>query len=316
MQGPAFLSDLAARFLWPALVALLPRKAGKRVAFWVADHTNAYLAEAKSSLESAKQFLSISDEQTWMRDQRFVRLIDDVDLFSSLIHSADWFRTHARIDGAWPAGGFIAVTFHWGNGLWVPRMLHDAGRPLTGLTADLRREHYANAPVRYWYAALRNREVRRVTGGALHYVGDSIRALVAALRREKPVCVLFDVPVMAGWKFNRTILFGRAVAFPRGIARLAVKEKKPVVLFLSCVDPDTGEQSIAIDAPVLFADEQSLTDHLARRLEAAIRSRSYAWHHWPLFSQFEARDVSSYPSAAQPGAETPAAVSAAQAASL
>jgi phosphatidylinositol dimannoside acyltransferase len=283
------MRDFARYFFLPMLVAVLPRRAGAAFASAIARRPWFYEDEAHTSLAAARRFIAIGDEQRWMHEYCLIRFTDDVDLYQSILRNDRWMSRHLTIEGAWPQDkSFVAITFHWGGGIWALRSLRQAGVTISGLALSVDRAAFHNRAVRYWYARLRNWQTARVIGGGLNFTGNAVRRLIEALRSGLSICGLFDVPPQPAEKCLSGRLLGHAAHFPRGLARIAVIEAKPVVVFFSSVDSQTGKQQLWIDPPLRFDDETRLGQHLISRLQAAVELRPAAWHHWAAMDAFVA----------------------------
>jgi phosphatidylinositol dimannoside acyltransferase len=275
------MRDAARFFLLPFLLALLPHRACTKIVAALAARPWFFEAEAQASLAAARRFISIPDETRWLRDYRLIRFTDEVDLFLSLLRGDKWLARHVSVKGSWPADkSFVTTTFHWGNGIWALRSLRNAGAKMTAVLGKMERSAFPGQTVRYWYVLLRQWETERIIAGGARSPGSAVRQLISALRAGFAIGLVFDVPVHAGTKSLSGKLFGRNAHFARGLARIAVVEAKPVLLFISCVDPQSGKREIWIDPPQRFTNETELGKHLAQRLQYAVELRSTAWHRW------------------------------------
>ncbi|MDQ3025081.1 MAG: hypothetical protein M3R58_01045 [Pseudomonadota bacterium] len=283
------LRDFAGLFLLPFLIALLPWSLGKRLAVSISRRPWLYHGEAQTALRVARTYIPVADEAQWLYEYRLIRFFDDIDLYLWILRGNAWLRKRVTLDGSWPSEkSFVSITFHWGGGIWAACSMREAGVTISAVALALERADYGNAWVRYWYGRLRTRETARIMGGGLNFTGSAVRPLIKALAAGYTVFGLFDVPAQNSVKETAAVLFGRRAQFPRGLARIAVKQKKPVAVFLSGIDPVSLRHVITIDAPVHFEDENALTRHIAQRLEHAITYRPSAWHHWQLLDGFYA----------------------------
>ncbi len=283
----ANLRDFAGLFVFPCLLALLPWGVSLRLAALIARRAWFHGPEAEAALAQARCYLEVADEARWLYEYRLVRLMDDVDLYLWILHGDRWLERRVSLNGTWPQRqSFVAVTFHWGGGIWALRSMRAAGVKISGLALSLERAAFAGAAVRYWYARLRNRETAKIIGGGLNFTGDAARQLIRALHMRLTVCGLFDVPAQASWKDVPAQFLGRTARFPRGLARIAARHGTPVVVFFAAFDPLDCRHKIWVDQAIEIEDETALVQHLSARLEYAIRMQSSAWHHWALVPQF------------------------------
>jgi lauroyl/myristoyl acyltransferase len=81
-------------------------------------------------------------------------------------------------------------------------------------------------------------------------------------------------------------LFGRQAWFPRGLIRLAVGEKLPVMGFTLGLDRKTGRRILTVRGPLPNHDEQALAQALADLFTEALTQDPVAWHFWPFVQDF------------------------------
>lgn len=212
-----------------------------------------------------------------------VKLVDHADLYLSLFRSDGWLRRHVTVTGDWPQGDvpFIAITFHWGAGMWAFRHMRAQGRKVSGLAKGVEKDAFAGSLLCYWYAKLRLFEVTRAGGNDLALSGkNSLYDMRNKLRKGSCIVGLMDVPVGMSKNFMTASLLGETAYFPRGLLHLAVNSNVPVVFYSMGLDRQNGRRNLIISPPLQFNNEEELLEILASRLNELIDTDSPAWHQW------------------------------------
>jgi len=277
------LRDLIELVLLPLAVALLPAAMGMALARRLATVKRLYRHEVEAALSSARVVTDIADDVAWTERYRLMRLYDHADFYLWRLRRRGWYSSRVKLHGDWPvAKPFMAVFFHWGNGLWGMHDLRERSGEYTAVAAAPDRYSYAGRPVLAWYARVRTQATIDMIGGGLSFTGAAARPLLRAAESGRVILGLFDVPPIESEKTLEVTVLGHKLRFPRGLARIAALHAVPIVTFSSWMDPASGVNHLSLDAPQLFADEQAAADYMASRLEANIRKEPAYWHHWYL----------------------------------
>ena len=170
------LQTLREKVLVPALAAMLPWSSGFRLLSRFAASEDLHPELTNDACNGAMFVSTISDVREWKRRYRLIRLVDDCDMFLVRTRSRAWFRKHVDVDGAWPESGpFIAMTFHWGAGLWALHHLRSLGLPAHFLSARIDQPQFQGDWVAHGYARCRNRTVASAGGAPVIYTGGATR---------------------------------------------------------------------------------------------------------------------------------------------
>jgi hypothetical protein len=111
----------------PALAAALPWAGASPVA-QVRRQRQLVFGTAEAACTGAATVCPAGAWRVWKQRYRLIRLIDHCDMFLGRTRSRRWFCRHVDVEGAWPDHGpFIAMTFHWGAGLWALGDLRASG---------------------------------------------------------------------------------------------------------------------------------------------------------------------------------------------
>ena len=272
--------------LVPALAALLPWPNGFRALSRKAADEFLYRESTDAALAGARTVIDVGDGTEWKRRHRLVRLVDHCDMYLMRSRSRRWLARHVDVDGAWPAAApFIAMTFHWGAGLWSLAHLRAHGFRARFLSARIDKSAFHGDAVAHAYARLRNRTVEAAGGAPVIYIGGASDAIRGALNEGQVVVALYDVPAADDRATLATTVCDMPIRLPAGLARLAAATGVPVVPFSMGIDYRTGRRKLRIEPSFRPATAQDFADRLGASLSRLIREDSPAWH----FSAFAPR---------------------------
>jgi len=236
------------------------------------------------SLAGAKHAGLVSDDADWAYSYRLMRLVDHADLYLTLSRGDGWMRRHLKLEGpGWPTldRPFLAITFHWGSGLWGLRNLRAQGRDVAVLIRDMVQEPFQGQPIIKAYARLRSWQTRH-SGGAETILSNagSLREIKKRVALGQNVVALFDVPAEGKNNVCYGNFLGRHGVFPRGLSFAAARYGIPVVVYTTRVNIETGERVLWVSEPVSSDDEDRLLGMLIYHLEHAVMSVPSHWHQW------------------------------------
>jgi phosphatidylinositol dimannoside acyltransferase len=284
---PTRLRNLRDAVLLPALAAALPWAWGFGLLRKFAASSDLYPELTDVACNGAMTVSPISDISEWKRRFRLIRLVDHCDMYLVRTRSRRWFCQHVDVDGTWPKSGpFIAMTFHWGAGLWALADLHSVGIPVRFLSARIDKSQFQGDWVAHTYARCRNRTVQSAGGAPVIYTGGATQSIRDALAQGHVVAALYDIPADKARATLLTKVCGRPVEFPAGLANLAVASGVPVVPFAMGLDYQSGRRQLKIEESFHPASAQDFADRLAESLTRLIRQDTCAWHfsgYAPLF---------------------------------
>jgi hypothetical protein len=272
---------------WPAVAACLSWPRGFALLNSIAARDDVLSESTAVAIAGAACVAPVADERDWKRRYRLTRLVDHCDLFLMRTRSRNWFERHVDVEGEWPAcGPFIAMTFHWGAGLWALARMHDSGVPVRFLAARVEKEQLRGDPFAARYARWRLSTVERAGGAPVIYTGGATAAIQKALANGQAVVALYDIPAVTTNRTLRTTVCGRPVALPAGMANLAVESGVPVVAFEMGLDYRTGRRQLRIQPSFISASAQDFADRLAVSLTRLLATDTAAWHFSGLAPQF------------------------------
>lgn len=281
--------DVLELVLLPGLAAVLPW----RLCFWVfkrlARIQSLYREPCEAALAQARlRGWAGQDEAHWIWVRRLVTLVDHADHYLGLWRSDAWMKRHMTVQGAWPEHqqGLMLLTFHWGAGFWGLRHAAAHGLQPHALVASLGSQAYQGRTVLSWYASSRNRHVARCLGSPTIDVAQQLKQVIRALRDNHALLGVMDVPADEAKASINIEVLGMSARVPRGLLRLAVDQKVPVVLYVTGLDTATGRRQLTIHSPVVYTDVDDMATQVFAELEKIIAQESPAWHFWGIAERF------------------------------
>jgi hypothetical protein len=281
------LRNFRESILWPAAAASMPWQRGFSWLRTIAGRDDVYREAAAEALAGARTFSPVGDESEWKRRYRLTRLVDHCDMFLVRSRGMRWFHRYVDVEGEMPRSGpYIAMTFHWGAGLWAIARIHATGVPVHFVAARFAKADFNGDAVAYRYARFRNRTVE-ITGGApVIFTGGASAAIKAALEAGRVVVALYDVPPTMTRRTLATTVVGRRIELPAGMADIAIGAGVPVVGFDMGIDYGSGRRRLRIQPPFAPVTSQEFADRFAASMTRLLRQDAAAWHFSALAPQF------------------------------
>jgi hypothetical protein len=275
------LHDAWILYLAPWLPSWLPWPLAYRCYRFLARFRHMFPEPAAAAVAIAPDYLEIADVAAFERDVRTVWLLDAVDLYLSRRRRTDWLPEHVEVQGEWPSGAFVAVSFHYGTGLWVFRDLRRHGRDVKLVAARFDPGDFRAYPMRYRYGAARFAEVERISGERNAYRPGIRAKLLDALARGVPVISVMDMPPRMAPRGQRAVHFlGRPASLPDGSLALARDAGVPIVPYWVEIDLDRGRRRLVIGHAIAPDSPDAALAGLAATLDRLIRAQPAAWLFW------------------------------------
>jgi len=294
------LRTLRELFIVPLSAALLPWRVGFAWLSRLAKSNDLYGPQADAAWHGAATLESIADPAAWKWRYRLIRLVDQCDMFLVRTRSARWLRRHVDVEGAWPVTGpFLAMTFHWGAGMWSFVHLKRCGHIARMVVVRHDKKEFNGNWIASTYAAMRNATVQRAGGAQVIPTGGASPAIISTLAAGEVVVALYDVPAALTGTTVTTRVCGRPIDLPAGLARIAVETGVAVVPFSMGLDCRTGRRKLQIEPAFHPATVQEFADRLAGSLTRLIETDLAAWHFSGYAPQFFAREAGESPPAAK-----------------
>lgn len=298
----ARLHDSWILFFAPWLLSCLPWSCAYAGVRALARFRHMFAEPAEAAARVAPQYVAIADVRAFKRDVRSVWLLDAVDLYLSRRRRTDWLPAHIEVEGEWPKGAFVALSFHYSTGLWVFRDLRRCGRDAMLVAARFDPGDYANHPARYRYGAARFAEVERISGQPNAFRPGIRGKLHGALARGVPVISVMDMPPRMAPRGQRPVrLLDHVASLPDGSLTLAQEAGVPIVPYWVEIDLQHGRRKLVIGKAIAPDPIDQVLAGLAGSLDRLIRMQPAAWLFW---SEWPAwlRDASKYASTTNPPA--------------
>lgn len=280
--------DLIELVLIPGMAIFLPWPLCFRLFRQLARAPFLYARQTALALEQAQKMDFVEDKQKWCAAFRLVQLVDHADLYLSRFRSDRWMERYLTVSGdSWPVPltPFLAISFHWGAGLWSFRHLGRHGSRAVAVFGELGKSRVLGNIVATKYAYWRLGEVERAGRAKGIFTGPMvIRRMLQVSQDGACLVALLDVP---GADYCIPVqLFGRDARLPGGIVHFAVEKQIPVFAFTLSFDPDTGQRRLKITGSLACGNERELMDGLVNVFTEAVGQQSYAWHFWPYLNDF------------------------------
>lgn len=277
------LRDLLELVLLPGLAAILPWRWCFPVFQRLARLRCLYREPCEAALSQARsRGWAGENEAHWIWVRRLVTLVDHADHYLGLWRSDAWMRKHLQVQGAWPTSeqGVLLLTFHWGAGYWGLRHAAAHGLRPHALVATLGSQAYRGRTVMSWYARSRNAHVARTLGSPTIDVAQQLKQVIKALRDKQPLLGVVDVPADEAKAGMRVEILGLQARVPRGLFRLAVDQKVPVLIYITGLDTRTGTRFLRIKPLGVYMTVEELAIQVFDELEKIIAEDAPAWHFW------------------------------------
>lgn len=301
MPSPLRASDLARRLrvegrdlieliLLPGLAALLPWRWCFALFRVLARWPWLYRESCQRALQGAKAAgMAGEDESDWLFERRLVTLVDHADHYLSRTRSDAWLRKHLRVEGEWAVQGQAAllVTFHWGCGMWAHRHARASGlhpHSLLGSPAA-----FAGRWVLGRYIRSRMQTLVQAEGRPVIVVPGNMRDIRRAWDASEQVTIAIDVPADQVATTETVRVLGRPVQVPAAMARWAVRERVPVVVYTLGLDLHDGHRDLKIRQLGVHEDAAGLLREIFVSLDEILGARPAAWHFWSEADRFFAQ---------------------------
>ncbi len=277
------LADLVHLFLVPLLIALLPWRLGLACLRRMARGGHGLDAVADAAFSAAREHVDIGDEAAWKWRFRLLQLLERVDTWLLLLRPARWWRHQVEVLGEWPpeARASVLLTYHWGGGQWVFRLLREHGRAAHFIAQRSSVGDHGRGRVSLGLAAVRRRALARAGCLGVLYVGDgSGRRIGEALARGESVCGMLDLPARDDQGSFDGHLLGQPVRLPNGLLRIGAGAGVPVLLFSASFDPASGRRRLQVEALPAGSDVAAIGARYLHHLDQCLRTESAFWQLW------------------------------------
>lgn len=281
------LADAGSLFALPILAALLPWRLGFGLLKWWSRRDWLWAAELEAAFLGASQAIPALDRAAFCRELRLILLVDRCDSYLAWLRGAQWWQRHVDVHGDWPAtgGGQMLLTFHWGAGHWVYRLLAARGIDAHFIARRADVGDVGRGALARLYLGWRKWSLPRIGGLGVIVTGGSRARIAEALGVGDSVIGMLDLPVEAGQNAVQVSLLGRQALLRSGLAQLAGELAVPVTLFACGLDPQTGRRRLHLESLPLGLPTEAVVTAYATMLGRRIGAQPAAWHGWPHAAQ-------------------------------
>ena len=283
------LSDFLELVLLPAVAVVLPWQLAFRVFRHMSGWEWLYREKENRALQNAVRHGWADCPDEWLKNRKLTTLIDHADHYLSRTRSDAWMDRHIAVNGEWPAAGApaIALTFHWGGGMWAMR--HAGYRGIRGrmLVAPLQKsEQFRGRWVLHRYIRSRMVTVAKTMRCPFIDVSQGMPPILAALGKGEHVHAVIDVPSDQVNSSAPVCILGMQARVPTALLRLAAERSIPVCVYVGGTDFASGERFVNITSLPVTSDPDILLRSVFGELDRRIREAPPAWHLWSEFDRF------------------------------
>lgn len=279
--GRAF-ADALCLYLIPLATALLPWPLGfallKRLARWPFLHRDS----VESLWAGAAPLFPDADPLQWKCRARLLLLVEHTDTYLTLLRSDRWWRKHIAVCGEFPAAeqANLLLTFHWGTGNWIWRLLRAHGIRAFFLARRPHGRSLGLSRLSHWYGRLRGWSLRRIGSAGVIFTGDSADVIRQALGEKCSVIGMLDIGARGQQQAASGALLQHAVRLPSGLARIAQDSGTAVTLFSVGLDWGSGDRDLLIHVVPAGTDAAGIMAAYIGHLDARLHSTPEAWQMW------------------------------------
>ena len=275
-------ADALCLYVIPVAAALLPWRLGFAWLKLLARASFLHRDSVESLWVGAAPFFADADPRRWKYRARLLLLVEHTDTYLTLLRSDRWWRRHVVVRGEFPDADSanMLLTFHWGTGNWIWRLLRAHG---IGAWFLARRPHGRSlglSRLSHWYGQLRGWSLRRIGSAGVIFTGDSADAIRRALAKRSSVIGMLDIGARAGQQTVAGMLLDRQVRLPFGLARIAHETGTPATLFSVGLDWNSGDRDLTIEVIPAGTDAAGVMRAYMAHLDARLHGAPEAWQMW------------------------------------
>lgn len=276
------ISDLFGLFVFPMLAAALPWSVGLWLLKGLARHHPTFRVEADAAWIAANAHLPGMDVQVWKCRYRLIRWVERADTYLTLTRSTRWWKRRVDVIGDWPAPGqaHLLLTFHWGAGNWIWKLLSERGVGAHFLARRPVASDLGAGGLALSYSRLREWAFARIGGRGVIYTGGSATRVEAALEQGASLVAMLDLPSSPSQQPTRVALLGEPATLPARLLALAANQCVPITIFSCGFDAGSGRRTLRMETLAASVDVEAALARYAALLDARLREASEFWMMW------------------------------------
>lgn len=275
-------TDLIGLFALPMLVAALPWPIGLAVLKRTARTASAFRAEADAAWLLAREYAGASAESDWKWRYRLIRWIERADTWLTLTRNTAWWQRHVDITGEYPHAdlGWLLLTFHWGAGNWVWKLLRERGIDAHFLARKPGASDLGASRVALWYGWFRGWAFSRIGSLGPLYTGGSTTRIENAWQRGESIVAMIDLPVATTQPDCCVVVLGKRARLPSRLVQLSRLHHVPTAIFSCGFDIVTGQRTLRIEQVDQLGDMEATLACYAEHLNECLRTQPEFWLMW------------------------------------
>lgn len=295
-------ADFVQKLLVPATLSVLPNAVASRALYAMSLRSGFFEAQCEAAWNAAHEYAPalLPGEAAFKARHRMHYLADYYDIYAMRTRGAGWLTRNHVITGASPQPGssFMALTFHYGAGMWAHQHFASLNRRTTWLHVPVS-VGYRHAPVAAAVARLRLRVLRRVMANPTTEVGGSHAKLVSWLEGGGALMAMFDAPHFDQHRTTATRVLDGEFHLVTGILRLAVELGVPVYLYAHVVADRAERRWLDIEGPYRETCVAHLAERVGAFMDRKLRTDPAPWHGWHLLPVYRRSGSSQSPREAE-----------------
>lgn len=288
-MSPTEWSTLRDLVLKPGLTCCAPYALGHRWLQYLASRPARFAPDAEASWRRANELLgpAAPDRRVFLIRYRLYCLTDWADLYLANTRSDRWLQRHVRrIGDLIPNAPVLALTFHFGAGLWAMRALGRSGFRPAWVHAPVSGVVTAGAQLATWLGHWRVATVRRATRAPTISTPGAYERMRDWVGRGHGITALIDAPAHAARQTSVVKVLNRPCQLANGLARFAVEQKLSVYLYTTTLSESADHRIMRGQSIGRFEDVETLMQRVGQWIDREIRRDPAAWHLWRFADQF------------------------------
>lgn len=274
----------------PALYAVLPQSwawlmFGALLRHW--GHPYKMAAEQASAAACAFTNAALAPEWRWRF--RMVCLLDHADHYALMWRRHIWQEdANAQLANAWShEREALYLTFHWGAGF--PALVAAAAQGVEGrmLVNAPSRAAFQGRTIAYHYIRARIARIERILKKPTLDALTQSAQIARAIATGETLFAVVDVPPEPNAPAIEVSILGVQMYVPRGLLRSAVAKQRPLAVYTSGIDLNSGRRKVTLHPLDPNADVDALARQAFAHLENCLLESPEQWHLWAHVNRFQ-----------------------------
>jgi hypothetical protein len=274
------VGDFLTYILLPLCCVALPYAVGQALIRDIAQRGWLLKARSAAALDSARNYVQVSDEAGWRARWRLVELTEARDLWFVMVGRRKAVLRSIQQRGLPPATDrFVLIGMHWGPSVLALQLFRDAGLAPRFVYRQIDPDTRRVAPFHYLYLCMLVRYIRGVCAGRDIAVPGALKQLEAAAAEPGTPVILLDAPTT---RPDRSIFLrvGDLVAeFNSGGPEWLVTGKSTVVLYSLSFNA-AGARELRCSEPFTPESTQALMQQFSHFMAQHLADDSAQWRLW------------------------------------